>query len=340
LGQIQRFLDQKDEARHSLERACAFYVDQAQPNDVNGQRELALCYFHLGLLERACGQPAKALLWQQKATAVAREVAHAAPKAPAPRELLWQTLCGLAHDQAETGHPIDALRGYQDALAVIKPLAEEYPLIEDFQGCLAVTYHLLGNAATDAHQYAEAVGFYRQALPVREKLLRANPRSVKRCSDQGGTWHRLAEALEQLQRVEEALAAYQQSSTHARRVCELQPTIVKHRQWLSDRYGDIARLQRELGRPADAAATCLQRKALWPGNPVELYRVANELALCAALVGKEGAMLSTEEEAERRHYTDQALQAFREALHAAANSFLYFSEPMHLASPTILSGVR
>jgi tetratricopeptide (TPR) repeat protein len=319
LGGVQRFfLDQKEEARHSLERACALYADSAQPTDLDARRELAFCYFYLGVLDGERRHWAKALLWRQKAHSVAQEVARAAPTALATRNLLWQTLSGLADAQDETGHVGEAFRTYQDALAVMKPLAEEYPLIEDFQGSLAVTYHWLGSVSGDLHHYDEAVGFYRQDLAIKEKISRANPRNVKRLTEQGGTWYRLAQALEQLERREEAIDAYQQACTHNRPILELQPTIIKHRIWLGERFGDIARLQRELGRPAEAAATCLQRKALWPGNPVELFRVASELALCAAVGGKDKRTLSAEEQAERRRYAAQSLQALREAVSAGA----------------------
>jgi tetratricopeptide (TPR) repeat protein len=187
---------------------------------------------------------------------------------------------------------------------------------------LAVNYHWLGSISADLHNDEEAVGFYRQDLSIREKLIRANPRNVKRLGEQGGTWYRLAEVLEKLGRREEAINAYQQACTNNRLVCEQEPKIAKHRHWRSQRYGDIARLQRELGRPAEAAATSLQRKALWPGNPVELYRAAGELALCAAVVAKDKATLSAEEQAERRRYAAQSLQALREAVSVSGKYFL------------------
>jgi hypothetical protein len=138
-------------------------------------------------------------------------------------------------------------------------------------------------------------------------------------ADLGGTWYRLAQTLETLGRPEEAIDAYQHACTNNRPIVfDQQPTIVKHRIWLGERYGDIARLQRELGRSAEPAAACLQRKALWPGNLVHLYRVARELALCAAVVGKDKTTLSSEEQAERRRYAGEAQQALGEAARAAA----------------------
>jgi tetratricopeptide (TPR) repeat protein len=225
----------------------------------------------------------------------------------------------VAHEGRE--QPVEAVHLWQDALAIVNQLAAEYPLIEDFQANLAAGYHCLGRVSVDAHHSEEAVGYYQQALAIRGKLVRANPRSIKYCGDQGGTWYRLARALEQLGRREDTLAAYQQASNQCRLVCDLEPRIAKHWQALSERYGDIGRLQRELGRPADAAATCLQRKAQWPGNPVELCRMAVELALCAAIVGKNEATLSAEEQVERLHYISQTLQALHEAIHAAPSYF-------------------
>jgi hypothetical protein len=41
-----------------------------------------------------------------------------------------------------------------------------------------------------------------------------------------------------------------------------------------------------MGRASEAAALALERQKLWPDHGVELYNVACQLILCAALVGE------------------------------------------------------
>jgi len=76
----------------------------------------------------------------------------------------------------------------------------------------------------------------------------------------------------------------------------------------------LARLQRELDRPAEAAAFSLQRKALWTSNPVELYRVAEELILSARAMKANANEISGDKEAECQRLTIMAAAALRQAI--------------------------
>jgi hypothetical protein len=82
----------------------------------------------------------------------------------------------------------------------------------------------------------------------------------------------------------------------------------------SEHYLHLAALQRDLAHPAEAAATSMEQKQLWPHEPDELYQVARELARCIPLVGKGRAELSVQEQAERQRYAEQALETLRQAI--------------------------
>jgi tetratricopeptide (TPR) repeat protein len=319
LGGMQLlFEDQKEQALRSFEQARDLYLATGQPHDPTSRYALISTYYHVGSLLCRRNQWVEGLSSYRNARELAQETADKSPNDLPARGLLWKTIAGLAQAYEDMDQPVEAVHYRQESVAFGKRMAADFPLIEYIQGDLGASYHCLGRVLVDAHRYLEAVGQYRKALEIRERLIRANPGDIKRRCDQGGTWYRLGRALEQLGRREEALAAYQQASLQCRIAYEQQPIYIKKRRWPRERYEDVARLQRELGRPAEAAATCLKWKALWPGNPVELYEVANELALCAALVGKDKTTLSAEAQAERRHYVAQSLQTLREAAIAGA----------------------
>src|SRR5262249_2414268 len=94
--------------------------------------------------------------------------------------------------------------------------------------------------------------------------------------------------------------------------CE--PSAQLFRDRLSRHYINLARVQRKCGRPAEAAAATRERQRLWSDDPVKLYEVALELALCMPLVGQGKAELTAAEQAERRGYGDEAVAALRQAI--------------------------
>lgn len=83
---------------------------------------------------------------------------------------------------------------------------------------------------------------------------------------------------------------------------------------LSSVYRLLARVQRELSKPADAVDTLGKYKKLWPTNAARLIDAGCELAECATAVGAAGTPLSAGEEAERQSYLGLAVQALREAV--------------------------
>src|SRR5262249_2186323 len=75
----------------------------------------------------------------------------------------------------------------------------------------------------------------------------------------------------------------------------------------------LAEVYRESGEVAQAAAVALECRKQLPADPDALYAVARELALCSA-AGKEKSELPTDEQARRREYADQAVDALRQAV--------------------------
>jgi hypothetical protein len=129
-------------------------------------------------------------------------------------------------------------------------------------------------------------------------------------SDRGNAWAAIGMIQGQLGRRPEAVRAYQRAIADQRVAFAKERLVLEYRQRLSAHYRSLAALQRALGRPAEAAAVCGERQKLWPKNPAELFEVAREFALCAALV-KEG---QAEGNTKRQKYVEQAVAALREAV--------------------------
>ena len=69
------------------------------------------------------------------------------------------------------------------------------------------------------------------------------------------------------------------------------PQDPHYRESLCRHYAALARLQRETGRLAEAAATSLERRQVAAGDPRELFWVGRDLACTAGLVGRGEANL-------------------------------------------------
>src|SRR5262249_62316520 len=74
-----------------------------------------------------------------------------------------------------------------------------------------------------------------------------------------------------------------------------------------------AMTQREQGQLAEAVATALKRRLLWPRKGDKLYAVAADLALTAARVGKGKTRPSEIEEKQKRECIVLAIETLRHA---------------------------
>ena len=118
-----------------------------------------------------------------------------------------------------------------------------------------------------------------------------------------------------------ALAAYEQGIEHLQAVYDRAPQFGHCRLLLSNSYAGLARVYRTLDQPAQAAGAALERRKLWPGEPIKLYDVACDLALCVPLMAKGKSTLGAEEQAERQKWIDQTIEVLREAVTAGFKDF-------------------
>src|SRR5262249_19631844 len=123
----------------------------------------------------------------------------------------------------------------------------------------------------------------------------------------------LGAILLDLKRPTEALEPMQQAVLHLDAIFQEKPGRPERRKALSKALFHLGEIQRRLSRPAEAAATALQRGKVWPRDRDEVYEVACELGRCMKTVGGKST-LSPAEEAERRRYGDQAMAVLKRAV--------------------------
>jgi tetratricopeptide (TPR) repeat protein len=246
--------------RAAFEKALASYRELADAHPGRAEYEYRWCVtcYDLGLYLCDHGGAAEALVAHESAGRRLRPLVRQHPDRPPYKKLLATALYHTGRDQAKLGRTDAARAAYLEAAARFRGLAEEYPAVPAYRRDLAASYHNVGNLHSDAGALAEAVSCYRRALEVREQLVREGPDHLPFLSDAAGTGHKLGEALERLGRRAEALAAFQHSVEQTRALAEKAPGERRYRQLLDDRCRNLARLNRDLGRPDRAAALTRQ----------------------------------------------------------------------------------
>jgi tetratricopeptide (TPR) repeat protein len=223
--------------------------------------------------------------------------------------------------QRELGQLPDALAVTRQGCDLRLALARARPQDSQAQGAVARALTFLGELQAEAGRPAEAAVSFRQVRTIQEELLaersRPSPQALALQGVLADTLHSLATQQARAGETAEAIRSL-------RRSCDLRAPLLRdgrdqesRRRRLSQAYADLARLYREMGQPAEAAAAAAERGRLWPGTAVELAEVARDLALCLALVGGSPT--------ERQRYAEQALETLRQAVACGLRDFSCFA---------------
>jgi tetratricopeptide (TPR) repeat protein len=132
--------------------------------------------------------------------------------------------------------------------------------------------------------------------------------------EQAETCFLLGAGLMNLGRPAESILPFQRAVEHGRAALARASHSRALRKALSRSYFHLGQMQRDVGRPAEAATTCRQRQKLWPDDANELFDAARELCLCAEGIAKGKKGPDADEQAQRRRYLDEAMDVLRQAL--------------------------
>jgi tetratricopeptide (TPR) repeat protein len=273
------------------------------------QRALAECFKHLGGVESARGRHVEALEPVGRAAKLLEELARHHPNRPEIASDLGETYANLGILHARRGQTGPALQRFEQALAIQEKLAHNHPNVADYQHRLANTHFNRGLTQAKTGRADEALGSLERALAIRNTLVRDHAAHLGYRSDRGNAWAAVGATQELRGCRPEAVRAYERVIADQRVAFDKERRVPEYRQRLSAHYRSLAALQRVLGRPAEAAAASEERQKLWPKNPAQLFEVAREFALCAALVPEGQAEANTE----RAKYVEHAVAALREA---------------------------
>jgi tetratricopeptide (TPR) repeat protein len=166
------------------------------------------------------------------------------------------------------------------------------------------------------------------------RLVESNPDEVEYQNKFATLYANIGASLTQIGRQQDSVSAFQKAISYQKRAFTKAPQFREYRRSLSILQFDLAKMQRFLKHPSEAAAATLDRQKLWPNNPGELYNAACELAQCVPLVGPEKGELTREQQAEQRRYSDLAMEALRQSVKAG------FKDAAHASKDPDLDPLR
>ncbi|MBI3461940.1 MAG: serine/threonine protein kinase [Planctomycetes bacterium] len=323
LATVQRENGQIADAVTSHHRAIEIREKLANTNPVvtDYWHELAWSHNNLGNLQLQNGAPNDALASYERAHAIWERLAKENPAVSAFQSALAMSTINVARVQFGTGKTAEAIRRAEAAVEVFEQLVQKNPKAVEYRWRLAQAHHDLGAFRLNAHVYDGVIDGLDRAREIVTDLVESNPENAEQHAELAVILNDLGLALVALNRTDDAVLRYREAIDHQRQALERAPRSDQFRQYLNGHYSNLAEAQRALGRLADAAATALERKALWPDDRVVLYDTACELALCAAAVARDKAELTPEEQAERKKYADQAVGLLWQAVRAGFDQF-------------------
>jgi tetratricopeptide (TPR) repeat protein len=343
LGTLNRQMKQYPEALAALENGRALQEELARSSP-------AVAYFHatlanvdlqMGMIHNAMGQPDKGLEACHRALASQEQLVTAHPQHLGDKLVLAIIHTEIGNSHRHAGRLIEAFRHYHQARYVVQELLRADPKAFAFQCQLAAIDSGIGQTWSHSAYIVRAVGslpdfsarlpaalgqlgasvraadWFQQTAQQLEELQVLYPDNLSVHMAAAETWHRLGNEWKLQGRREEGLRAYRQGGDHYRLAWARNPDSTEIRLALGNHYLLSGQLERDLRRPAEAAAAAQEYQGLCRSG-AEYYTAARELAMSAILVEEAEGDDPDEVADERRQYENRAMAALRQA---ARNGF-------------------
>jgi tetratricopeptide (TPR) repeat protein len=282
-------------------------LQRADPEGVEGQRDLAVSHNKIGEVKQAQGDLTGALASYQAAFDIMERLAEADPG-----NADWQRDLSISHErigdvkQAQ-GDLTGALASYQAAFDIMERLAEGDPGNAGWQRDLSVSQENIGNVKRAQGDLTGALASYQAAFDIRERLAEADPGNTGWQRDLSISHEKIGNVKQAQGDLTGALASYQPAFDIMERLAGADPGNAGWQRDLSvshDRVGGVKQAQGDLkGALASYQAAFDIRERLAradPGNA--LWQ--RDLAVSYGRVGEIEAELGA---------TGKALSAMRQA---------------------------
>jgi eukaryotic-like serine/threonine-protein kinase len=284
LGRLRKEAGQADESGAALQRARSMIEKRAAENPTVHQYriDLASCALAIAALHEDSDRFSEALSALEQARALAEQLVSADPKMTEPRRLLAEILDMSGRVHRRSGHPDQAHPLHEQARKLLEKLLAASPHFFAFEADLARNLDETGAALVASGQLEEAVSLYKRSESILVHLTKTVPNDPSLVLRQGEGLVDLAEAQVKLRQEREAEKSFWSALALERVALEHLPKAGRPLKSMSALLRRLAEVEQQLGNPSEAASAALERRALSPDDPKELFDVARDLARCAA----------------------------------------------------------
>jgi tetratricopeptide (TPR) repeat protein len=273
------------------------------------QDGLARAHTNVALVARDEGELDRALSHYDQARQTYLSLTKKAPSDALLADRLALSLANLATVEQARGDLEAALQLYAEAQQIHERWLEGAAATLEHRQHLAEALYMTGALRLASEAWTEAVGSLQRAAELADGLLIHHSRNPDFRGLRAASLHDQAYALWQLDRKDESCRAYQQASAEQRTALELRPAAPLERETLNRYLADQAAVERDTGDLEAALNTCVERQKLWPKEGEELYTVAQDVAVIAA-------MIPEPDQAKRDQVCDQAIAILAGAVRA------------------------
>ena len=315
-------------ALESLHQAADEFQELSKdnPKSIEIRRELAQAERVAGDTDTNLKNTTAALADYEQARQVAEPLARRNPLLTQLQAEVAAISLGLGQLKWQSNDPVEALNQFQRARGILEQLAADDPSVTLYRIDLSRCLDRIVDIQQKAGRLADSRETLSAARGVQQQLTAQMPNNLDLQCAFGHTLDQLAVFLWIDGQKAEALAMSQQALAHLRAAYdkssrEKSPHFADYRAALSNNYTNLAKFQRDSGKPAEAAALALEQRKLWPDDAGELYKVAGELALSAAANDGASAQPTAGAPVDRRQLVQQTIEVLQQAVAAGFDKF-------------------
>ncbi len=317
LGDRQHRAHQDDKAIPSAQQAIDIFekLVQSHPDQARYRSELGRCWNLLGYLHDEMRDNNKAIPAFQRAVAEQERAVAASKDVNEYKTLLSFHLENLGEQFVDLSQVDKGLKHYREALGIRQQLYLMRPGNREYTQGLVEAWFMIGNIQRHAGYAADARESFTQARKLLERLVAGEPGDATDPGQLGMALTREAVALAEERKPEAALPLLAQAREILTPLCSAAKAGQEDRQRLSEALWQLARIDRDLGKAADAARIDAERLALWTGRPAkELADLALQEAGRITVIGYGKTPDSEQARSIRDHDLDLAAADLRLAI--------------------------
>lgn len=278
VGQLNHSRGSHTEALQAQQRALQLWqaVVDAEPDETDHRRELAVCYRRMGDVSRSLGDLTAGEVAFEKCLALTKELVAADPSAE-HQMLLVDLLQQFGTMHGEVDDRNEQAKAYAEAVQICQSLAAEDPENWEIQHMLVGAHASVGHMYHDMGELPSAREAFDQALAVVEPLAAAHSHSLAYQSALRNQLANIGGVLNTEMRYESAIPYFERACEIQERLAREHPNLTYVQSAFAMGKHDLAvaysqNRQPQQAREAHESALPLNQRLAWENPDVVLFQ--------------------------------------------------------------------